>query len=255
MSLGYNGIEFTLKEYVDYNCFASWKNRGHCLDLHDFLDTIEYDFYYSEAELGDVGAFITVIEIIFNCWKMAELYGNNDEDVEFQEKFYLLYNIMDECLSHYNHKAVYIAEKEQMIVIEDKPEVTAVAEIVEPDLAVDILRYNHHSMRGNIVQKRAILRTLGADLEAKSKLLSSINNTFKDTIFFILNNLNIRHNNCNPADKSKYKEFVAKMDSSELEKWYDELYQMILLAFLELDQLERNPKIKELKTNVIGGTN
>ena len=61
--------------------------------------------------------------------------------------------------------------------------------------------------------------------------------------------MNLRHNNCSKGDKY-YKEFVANMDDDVLEGWYDELYQMILLAFLELDQLERNSKIKELKANV-----
>ena len=40
------------------------------------------------------------------------------------------------------------------------------------------------------------------------------------------------------------------MNDDVLEGWYDELYQMILLAFLELDQLERNSKIKKLKADV-----
>ena len=33
------------------------------------------------------------------------------------------------------------------------------------------------------------------------------------------------------------------------EEWYDELYQMMLLAMLELEQLERNQKINELKSH------
>lgn len=40
------------------------------------------------------------------------------------------------------------------------------------------------------------------------------------------------------------------MDDSTLEHWYDELYQMILLAFLQLDQVDRNAKILELKQTI-----
>ena len=36
---------------------------------------------------------------------------------------------------------------------------------------------------------------------------------------------------------------------NKLEEWYDELYQMMLLAMLELEQVERNQKINELKTH------
>lgn len=68
----------------------------------------------------------------------------------------------------------------------------------------------------------------------------------------MLNNLNIRHNNRSKKDKN-YKEYVAKMRKERLEKWYDELYQMILLAFLLLDNVERTERVNELKTNIVGG--
>ena len=37
------------------------------------------------------------------------------------------------------------------------------------------------------------------------------------------------------------------MTDEELESWYDETYQMLLLSILELDNVERNKKVKELK--------
>ena len=69
----------------------------------------------------------------------------------------------------------------------------------------------------------------------------------------MLNNMNIRHNNRSKKAQSKYKEYVAKMTKKQLEKWYDELYQMILLAFLLLDNVDRAKKVKELKNKVVGG--
>lgn len=65
--------------------------------------------------------------------------------------------------------------------------------------------------------------------------------------------MNVRHNNRSKKDMSKYKEYVAKMSKTRLEKWYDELYQMMLLALLLLDNIERTAKIKELKEKIIGG--
>lgn len=246
------GDEYTLKSFVSSVCFDSWKNRGHFIDLSDFLESVHYDDYYEDAKVGDVEAFLALIEIVFNCWKMAELAVSNNENYECNRKLTLLFELMVDNLSRCNHTAIYDEEKEQVLVVEDKPEVTAVAEIVEPNIALELLRYNHHSIRGNIKQKKSILSALGAELEPRGKELASINNSFKDNIFFMLNNLNIRHNNCNPADKSKYKEYVANMDKEELESWYDELYQMILLAFLELEQRERNPKVAELKASIVG---
>ena len=68
----------------------------------------------------------------------------------------------------------------------------------------------------------------------------------EDGIFYILNNLNLRHNNKIEGDRN-YKQAVAEMDALTLENWYDELYQMMLLAYLQLDQVTRNDKVKALK--------
>lgn len=136
------------------------------------------------------------------------------------------------------------------MIVEDKPEVTAAAEIMPtPTLAVDVVRYKHRTLRGEIELKKEILLAMGAELEAKRKKLHAINASLENDIFFMLNNLNIRHNNKSKGDKN-YKEYVAKMRKDRLEKWYDELYQMILLAFLLMDNGKRSEKIKELKGKI-----
>ena len=40
------------------------------------------------------------------------------------------------------------------------------------------------------------------------------------------------------------------MNDNELENWYDDAYQMSLLAFLELEYFERKDRIKKLKENM-----
>jgi len=37
------------------------------------------------------------------------------------------------------------------------------------------------------------------------------------------------------------------MKDSDIEQWHDDMYQMCLLAFLELDHLERKERVKEIK--------
>ena len=156
---------------------------------------------------------------------------------------------MDNCLSHYGYKGEYFPDLEQLIVIEDKPEATAVAEIVPNEISLKVLRYNHFSLKGDLQAKKEILLALGEQLEPKRKQLSCIASDLADNIFFMLNNLHLRHNNKVYGDKN-YRKVVADMDDSTLEHWYDELYQMILLAFLQLDQVDRNAKILELKQTI-----
>ena len=134
------------------------------------------------------------------------------------------------------------------MITEKNAAVTAVAECVDEELAYQIVKYNHYTLKGDISKKKEILLKLGSELEPKRKQLSPINSQLETNIFFMLNNLNIRHNNRSKKDKN-YKEYVAKMKKNKLEEWYDELYQMMLLAMLELEQVERNQKINELKTH------
>lgn len=111
-------------------------------------------------------------------------------------------------LEKYNHKA-YI-ENERILIIEDKPEVTAVVEIIEQDLAIDIIRYNHRSLQGEIELKKKILISLGSELEPKRKELQALNKQLSEDIFFMLNNLNVRHNNRSKKDIAKYKDMLQK---------------------------------------------
>ena len=109
--------------------------------------------------------------------------------------------------------------------------------------------YNHHKLKGDISAKKNILIQLGNLLEADKKVLKQINNDLETQIFYLLNTLNLRHNNIEPGTKN-YKQVVATMSQDDLEKWYDELYQLCLLAILELDNVERKRRVNELKQKI-----
>lgn len=63
----------------------------------------------------------------------------------------------------------------------------------------------------------------------------------------MINCMNVRHNNCDASDKTKYKPQFAALTDKEKEEWYDEIYQEALMAFLSLEQVERNKKISDFK--------
>ena len=44
--------------------------------------------------------------------------------------------------------------------------------------------------------------------------------------------------------------YVRNMKDGDIEQWYDDIYQMCLLAFLELDHLERKERVKKLKEDI-----
>lgn len=243
---------YTLFDFVDKYCFKEWRHRNHFLNVLDFLKSINYKEIRTKAKDGDVDSFMQLIEVTYNLWLLAcnEVMDKNSTST-WKDNFFHLQDVMLDNLEKYNH-TIY-TEDDMALVIEDKPEVTAVVEIIEQDLALDVIKYNHRSLQGEVELKKSILISLGAELEPKRKELESLNKKLSEDIFFMLNNINIRHNNRSKKDMAKYKEYVAKMKKSQLEKWYDELYQMMLLAFLLLDNTKRTEKVKELKTKVIGG--
>ena len=249
----YSPYDLSLFEFVDNRCFRDWAHRGHFVDVKDFIESIDYNEIKEDARNGNIEAFMTLIELTYNFWNLAHRDIIDEKtDSKWQNNFFHLHDVMLDNLEKYNHKA-YI-DDELVLIIEDKPEVTAVAEIVEQDMAKDIIRYNHRSLQGELDLKKSILLSLGSELEPKRKELQSLNKQLSEDIFFMLNNLNVRHNNRSKKDKN-YKEHVAKMRKDRLEKWYDELYQMMLLAFLLLDNVERTAQVKELKDKIVGGTN
>ena len=121
-----------------------------------------------------------------------------------------------------------------------------VTKTIPDNMSYKVIEYNHHSLKGDLEGKKAILLMLAERLESNQDVLSKINNTLKTNIFFAFNNLNIRHNNCD-SESNHYWEYLANMTEQELEQWYDDTYQLCLLAFIELDNVDRKKRFEELK--------
>ena len=136
------------------------------------------------------------------------------------------------------------------IFVEKDAAAISVSEILPSDLSYKVIEYNHHSMKGDIDGKKAILKLMADQLEPRGKELNHIDGQFKKDLFNAFNNMNIRHNNTDQKDSGNYRKYVAEMDKAELEKWYDEIYQMCLLAFMRLEHTARKPKFDELMRKV-----
>lgn len=142
----------------------------------------------------------------------------------------------------------------QLFIPKDAAVVSA-SEIVPEEIAELLLEYHHYSLKDNIDKKRTILFKLACHLEPRRKDLKSINSILEDNLFYLFNNMNIRHNNTEhydneKTDKKNYHQYVKNLPDKQLEEWYDETYQLCLLAILELDNVERNNKIKQLRDNI-----
>lgn len=190
------GKEYSLKEFVELFCFDTWASNGYCVNLDEFLARVKYPHTILTAFCDDEDAvrdFLAAIETIYNLWYVAESFLSL-EDTEGRHwdilpTFEMLKEMMNSQLTSINHKAVYSADKAQVIVVENDPAITAVVEVVDPHLVAPILQYNHHLLHGQLNEKKRILLTLGSNLEARRSDLKAANSTLESDIFFILDSL------------------------------------------------------------------
>lgn len=240
---GYN-YNVTLKDSCELY-FLNYPFRGTCLSLEDFDNSHKFNFEKVPTKFN-LNYLISFCEYTYNL--VSNLNTMNPMGLtglqNQQQIFCIQISKVIEAVGY-----VPINKEGIIIFLPNSQEAIAVSEIVDPKVSYKVIEYNHHTLQGNIEGKKAILFQLANLLEHEKDRLKQINNEMEDNLFALFNNLNIRHDNCS-TNSVHYKEYIAKMSRKELENWYDETYQLCLLAFLELDNIERNKKIKDLKRQI-----
>lgn len=248
-------LNCTLRDFVDSYSFKYWSNRGTYLNLNEWEKSIGIPniLIKMKAESTPLD-WIIYLEYVSNLLHLVTCSHLNENYyvVTWVEYRNIKENVQI-LLDRLNCEAQYFEDKDCVLVVEKNAAAGSVAEIVGEDIAPKVIEYNHYLLKGNLPSKEAILLTLGKELEANRAKLKNIAPQLESDIFYMLNNFDLRHNNHTEADH-KYHEYVAKMDSEQKEHWYDELYQLILLANLELDNIGRSERVHALKQAINGGT-
>lgn len=239
----FNNIYMTFKELCEMQ-FVSYPHRGTCLSLEDFNDFYGFNFE-KKPEKFNIDYLVGFCEYTYNLliyfhdgFCTSPFIANNPKQL-----FLTQINKVIESIGYMSTCDAGIT-----IFVPKSAEMIATSEIVDNKISYKVIQYNHHSMKGDIEGKKAIILLMAGELEGRRKELSGINKTLETNLFFLFNSVNLRHDNVEKNSNS-YIEFISNMTMDELESWYDETYQLCLLAFLELDNLERNKKIAELKDN------
>ena len=108
-----------------------------------------------------------------------------------------------------------------------------------------MIEYNHYLLKGDLDRKRNILKALADKIEG---FRDNLDKDLSSDFGFLANNINIRHNNLDGKNK---KEYLVNIENEELESWYDETYQVMLLCILENNYKESlTNKIEEIKTKI-----
>lgn len=233
----------TLRDCCSVN-FLNYPFRGTCVSLDDFDET--YKIYFEKIpHKFNLGYLILFCEYTYNLVVYLNSVNWGMQGIQAQQQIYCTQ--VNKVIDKIGYQ--FINDNGVIIFVPKSQDAISVAEIIDPKLSYKVIEYNHHTMQGNIEGKKAILLLLADKLEHDRDNLKSINKTMETNLFMLFNKMNLRHDNCSEGS-SKYVEYVAHMSKRDLENWYDETYQLCLLAFLELDNIERNKKIADLKNKI-----
>lgn len=228
--------------------FTSFYFHGTYLSLQEFDEENGFIFPDPSQDNPKIEDLILLMEYFYNM--LVGYVGSQHTSfyVSINAQF-LMQHILKVC-----DAIGYKQESEGSftVFVEKNAVVSAVAEsdLIPVELSYKLITYDHHSMRGDLEGKKTIILRLASLLEAKKSILHQVNPNLENDLFYIFNNFNLRHNNCDSSVKGKYKPYIANMKKDDLEKWYDEAYQMCLLAFMEIEQAERKPKFDAIKANI-----
>lgn len=209
--------------------FLKMPFRGTCLSLSDF--NYSYGLVFEEKPKNfDLNYLVLFCEYTYNL--VIHVF---DSHCAVCKSFYI--KQMNLVLDLIDYKFISDKDIKVKILVPKTPEALAVAEIVDEKIAYSVLEYNHHSLEGDLLKKKMILKLIADDIELQRKTLSGINKTLADNLFQMLQKF-VRHNNeDNP--------YIKGLSSDELEACYDDIYQMWLLAKLEIDNMERKKRVEE----------
>ena len=251
--------------------FIAFHFRGTCLSLDEFNDLHGFHFEkdptnFNIDHLISLCEYIENLLMAYQCVPLSYPYGYGNMPTKLiNVQFYL------QQISQVIEKIGYMQAEQNglTIFVEKDPAAIAVAEseFIPESLSYRLISYNHYSMKGNLAEKKAtlldlvkshesafiILRNIRIDLanllEPQRINLERIDKTFARDLFYAFNNFHIRHNNADPQSP-KFKKPIGDLAKEQLEFWYDEVYQMCLLAILRLEHADRKKTFEALKSEI-----
>jgi len=241
----YNNSPFTMsfEKCIDEYLFPSWPNRDLSATVKQYREK-RHIADCSKLKKEDDTCFM-YLEFLYNMMKLlSDNCGSLPIEIHRQKESNLIENINAICSSlNFEFRRI---NKNQYRLFEIDSAITSILKLVHPSVASAILDYNYYFNRNSTVKKRKALKVIADDFESiRSKLESNNFKSLCSDLGFILNNLNVRHNNSkNPI--------VKAMKPSEFNTWYDYAFRMYLQARLALERIEKQSAFDVMKNEVMG---
>ena len=245
----YSNYDYKVNRVLE-EVFLDWRHRGNYTSLDEVRDQLKFGFDFDgsgylclDRMTIDMEDYFLYCEMVLNL--LVDLGGALDDYLDAKYVKHVI-ETMDFTISEFGYTRKSIDD--EIKIIEKNAVAFQVAD-ENPEIEDIIVGYNHYLLRGNIDEKRKILKSIADALEPKRNELESISKKYTSDFFYLVNNMNIRHNNKTFDDKH-YNEKYAKMNENQIENVYDMAYEQALLLFQLLSQPIRDAKIMELKAEI-----
>ena len=234
----YNGhYSQSLMQYIDDNFFREMTIRGTYINIETMMTDL--GILYSSSNLDTL---FTLCEFFLHIFSYHNLFSKR----AIKQVGVILDNI-NVIMDKTNH-AIHKIGDNQFIVIKKNMASIETAEIVTDEhISNEIMRYNHFAIKGDLEEKRQILNDIGQYLEPilTSRKLEKLGyKEIQSNMGFMLNNLHVRHNN---KEGAKAQEYTMNLKNSELENWYNKIYDLSLIVIMLNEHLSVQEEIKSLK--------
>lgn len=239
---GRASIEDDIERY-----FKNCKYKANYLSFYEIRKKLEFTYDFEGIVAVPYG-YVESINVFFDyCEMIINMIYIIPEGkrLSHEDNINEIKRLVNYDLNSLNHEIRKVDDK--YLIVQKDAAVSEVVDIVEDSLAKIILEYNYYLLKGDLERKKAILFKIVHVLESKMQEIKKINYQLHSDFSYLINNFNIRHNNCDISNTKNYNEVFAKMSDQEKEEWYDEIYQMGLLIFLLLENKERSTKIANIK--------
>ena len=205
-----------------YSCcadnFISYPYRRTILTLAEFNSSFGFDYHKKDGEdLEDLIAFCEyVYNLLFHIQIVEEAKGM---------KSFVLNHI--ESLCSEMHCSLNQDEDGVFFIVKNDALIESLCSVVDEEISIQILKYTHQSLKGELEKKSQILTAMAKELEG----IRDDNKFHYSKLFFsYANNCHVRHYNLKGGKK---KGFVSKLNNTELEELYDKMFRVGIIAFAE----------------------
>ena len=244
LSFGFK--EYSLETYVDKRFFSSWKGREGCEDTDAMRAGQNIDGILASSDPSE-GEVLTYLQYTLNIAELCRRRFNKEEaqGYEFDVRNYTeLLSRIRELLRRLHYDVKYVPEKEYIYLVPHNAALDAVTEDVSDPVSAAITEYRSSAVQGKLERKKQLLNERGDKIETYDDNHKGGNNAIYSRIKFLEDNCDIRKDNS--AEGEEHVDRVAKMSEDELEKWYDEAYQLMLLRILTKENEDRIAEVDKL---------